>query len=727
MIENKFMLKDANQYFRDKNYRAAYEIYNRLLNIPQFTKICKFNMALCIRRDKNLITSMSKNKISKHIVVNKNMIRGWCAVLDINQPIKLSFMIGTTIIGSLVADLFRKDLVGKVNNGFHAFNFVIPHKYYDGKSHKIDVVDNDTLTVIESIDFKFVSEKRRYDDLESFLSSSFTQVKYDAPFNEVDKRCFASMENIAKYLCNQAKKLIDKPLVSIVMPVYNREGIVDVAIKSVLAQTYENLELIVVDDFSQDNTKIALQQYINHPKINIIRNDCNLGVSKSRNIALKNANGQYIMYLDSDNTWDKRYVSAMVGAFALLNEPDALYSGQLLFYGNECTPRTIRFASYNKSLLRNRNYIDMNAFCHTKSCTDRIGGFDINLKRLVDYDLILRISKSCIMYSVPVLLSNYYYDKVDNTITNDKTLSLTIDEVRKKHDINTGKYVDIISIGYRIDYPLQLTKKVSIVIPSYGVIEDIQECLDSIFDLNIGSNLEVIVVDNNSSIDVIKYLEKLKLQNKIKLILNNQNYGFTYAVMQGISIAIDSSDIILLNNDAVVTKNSLEVLQYKAYTISNCGLVVPQQVLLGNTKTIDTHVPFANKNVECDVNLSIHHNNIINPPLFHNGCDVEISFAPFFCVYIRRDILDDSIGLDAEFGRHYRSDRIYCNFVRKVLNKKIFHVHDSIVYHKLQRATDGLKNSGNREIVDYDLMFVKNQWDEQSKKNFNFGTANWDL
>ena len=97
--------------------------------------------------------------------------------------------------------------------------------------------------------------------------------------------------------------------------------------------------------------------------------------------------GKYIAYLDSDNLWDSRYLAAMIGAFLELPDAEAIYSGQLLFKGEQKHPFAVRFGSFNRSLLTNRNYIDINALCHTKELYNRIGGFDETLIRLVDYDL----------------------------------------------------------------------------------------------------------------------------------------------------------------------------------------------------------------------------------------------------------------------------------------------------------------------------------------------------
>ena len=143
-----------------------------------------------------------------------------------------------------------------------------------------------------------------------------------------------------------------------------------------------------------------------------------------------------------------------------------------------------------------------------------------------------------------------------------------------------------------------------------------------------------------------------------------------------------------MNNDAILTPNAVSAMHNAAYELSDCGIIVPQQILPGCTKTINEHVPFAYPQYECDVNLSAAHANIINVPVFHSGSVVELSFAPFFCVYIKREVLDKSVGLDPEYGRHYRSDRIFCNYIRHMMNLKIYYVEKAVVYHKLQKSTE---------------------------------------
>ncbi|MBE6140583.1 MAG: glycosyltransferase [Firmicutes bacterium] len=566
-----------------------------------------------------------------------------------------------------------------------------------------------------SISTSNIERKPDFSNFGGFLSHSYTSPFIKAPFLEEDKRCFAVMDNISKYLIKKVQESTEKPLVSIIMPVFNREDVVFDAINSVLNQSYLNWELIIVDDCSTDGTRNLLNT-INNDKIKILFHETNSGSSSARNTALNESEGEIIMYLDSDNEWDSRYVEAMVGAFLELPDADALYSGQLI-YNNSEKPVAMRFASFNKSLLHNANYIDMNSFCHKRHVINKIGKFDEKLIRLVDWDFILRISNTFKIYSIPILLSKYYVTRADNRIT---------DYTRSHISLSNSNVSYVMKVReknkFKVNFDKSLFKPVSIIIPSFESLSDLRECINSILNLNYGHFAKIIVVDNNSNEAVRFYLNHLYEENIIDLIQNDDNYGFTHAVNQGISISDEDSDILLMNNDAILTEKALESMQYVAYNRDDCGLVVPQQVLPDGSSSIKTHVPYATNIFECDVNPSKHHNNIINVPIFHDGEILELNFAPFFCVYIKRDVLNNSFGLDAELGRHYRSDRIFSDYVKHVMGLKIYHTSNAVVYHKLLKSTRKLKQNEAK----YDLIYLKNRWEEDLAKKLGFKRAIWD-
>jgi len=96
-----------------------------------------------------------------------------------------------------------------------------------------------------------------------------------------------------------------KPLISIVMPCYNSEDFIQEAIESVLCQTYKNIELIIVDDFSVDDSKSIINRFASQDRrIKFIYKEVNEGAAVSRNIALDLAQGDYIAFLDSDDVWN---------------------------------------------------------------------------------------------------------------------------------------------------------------------------------------------------------------------------------------------------------------------------------------------------------------------------------------------------------------------------------------------------------------------------------------
>lgn len=107
-------------------------------------------------------------------------------------------------------------------------------------------------------------------------------------------------------------------LVSVVIPTYNRADIISKAIESALAQTYDNVELVVVDDGSTDETRGVVEAY--GPRVRYIRQE-NAGVSAARNRAMRHSRGEFVAFLDSDDAWKPWRIEAQVAA--LRRHPEA--------------------------------------------------------------------------------------------------------------------------------------------------------------------------------------------------------------------------------------------------------------------------------------------------------------------------------------------------------------------------------------------------------------------
>jgi len=103
------------------------------------------------------------------------------------------------------------------------------------------------------------------------------------------------------------------PLVSVVVPTYNRVQCLDHAIESVLGQTYPEVEVIVVDDGSTDDTPVAITRWADNPRVRYIRQE-NRGVSSARNTGFANSRGAYVALLDSDDVWEPWKLDLQVAA-----------------------------------------------------------------------------------------------------------------------------------------------------------------------------------------------------------------------------------------------------------------------------------------------------------------------------------------------------------------------------------------------------------------------------
>lgn len=644
-------------------------------------------------------------------------IRGWLADQSSSKPRSAVIRIDGCHEIEVMANQFRTDLRDNgLHEGRHAFETYPPVALVDGQSHHIELFDRVTGELVVSGNAVWAFQ-RTFDDFAGYLAHGLVDPLVSRPFREADKRCFAAMENVADALVLDAQSLSTAPLVTVVMPCFNRLDTIEAAVESVCGQVYANWELLLVDDGSTDGTREwCEQQAAKDKRIRLIALSKNGGVSVARNQGLMVAKGEYIAYLDSDNAWDSRYLAAIVGAFSREPSAQALYSGLYRYAGNATEPADVLFGPLNRALLFNRNYVDLNAFCHTREAYQRCGGFDETLPRFVDWDLIRRYCRDLRICSVPVVLTHYYYGRATNTLTANTEYAGYLEQVREASGHQWSP------IRSKVSNPLQ--RGVSVVIPSYESLEDLRDCLASLEALALGDKLEVVVVDNDSSAPVKAFLEEAQAEGRLKAIFNTCNYGFTHAVNLGLAAAKPDHDLMLLNNDALVEPGALEAMQEAVSQLPDCGLVVPQQILPSGTPTLTTHVPYADAEQPCDVNLSVHHGNIVPPPLLHDGRVVEISFAPFFCVYIPRETYQRAGPLDAQFGRHYRSDRIYCDVVKHILGLRIYHVSDACVIHKLQKSTRVLSDRSNSE---FDLMFKKNQWDEPTRLSLGFRKAVWDI
>jgi glycosyltransferase involved in cell wall biosynthesis len=191
-----------------------------------------------------------------------------------------------------------------------------------------------------------------------------------------------------------------KPLVSAIIPTYNRAHIVGEAIESILAQTYPNVEVIVVDDGSTDNTLETLERF--GGRIRVISQE-NAGPASARNRGTSVSNGDLIAFLDSDDVWLPAKLERQVTLLSKVGDAVPCCLCNILMRW-----RDREFASFDRAWLRPSTaegvWVNVDEVLATRfvlfnqgvvirrDVVSRIGGFDEDLRFMEDYDLPLRLS-----------------------------------------------------------------------------------------------------------------------------------------------------------------------------------------------------------------------------------------------------------------------------------------------------------------------------------------------
>ncbi|UTW59683.1 glycosyltransferase [Kordiimonas sp. SCSIO 12603] len=222
-------------------------------------------------------------------------------------------------------------------------------------------------------------------------------------------------EQAGQIAINAAKDIVlrNVPRISVIMPMWNRQNIVIEAIQSVLDQSFRPYELIISDDGSVDDSVKTVEnsfpQEINSGLIKIIKNSENKGAAHARNLAQQIATGDLIAYLDTDNKWRKNYLLMMAGLFA--QEPELNCAYAALFVTNKDENKQYVLAqTYDRARLLSGNFIDMNVFIHRRKLIDKLGGFNVDIERIEDWEMILRYTQEQIPPLLPMIGTDYLID-----------------------------------------------------------------------------------------------------------------------------------------------------------------------------------------------------------------------------------------------------------------------------------------------------------------------------
>lgn len=203
------------------------------------------------------------------------------------------------------------------------------------------------------------------------------------------------------------------PLVSIITPVYNGEQYLLETIESALAQTYQNFELLIVNDGSTDNSADIIKPYLKDSRVKYIEQK-NAGVAAARNTAIKQARGKYVGFLDQDDLWLNNKLEVQIAALEQDMNVALVHSRHdvIDLMGNKTDYHLIpRASGYCLKDLFKENRIAVLTVLIRKTIFDEIGLFNEQLSGVDDYDMWLRVTlKYPIKYINQSLASYRFHD-----------------------------------------------------------------------------------------------------------------------------------------------------------------------------------------------------------------------------------------------------------------------------------------------------------------------------
>ncbi|HYC23087.1 MAG TPA: glycosyltransferase [Candidatus Bathyarchaeia archaeon] len=333
------------------------------------------------------------------------------------------------------------------------------------------------------------------------------------------------------------------PLVSVVIPTYNRPDRLRRAVESVLGQTHENVEVIVVNDDGGPVEEL-LADFAESSKIVYVKLGVNRERSAARNAGLALARGEFVAYLDDDDWYEPEHVATLVAALRS--------SGAAVAYSDARRAREVRSGDghvvegfdrpysqdFDRELLLVTNYIPINCVMHRRSCLTEVGSFDERLETHEDWDFLLRLALRHDFVHVARSTCVFTWREDGSSTTSQRRP----DFVRTAQAIH-ARYAEIAARFPRVK-PSQTRFlaemrasaperrfECSIVVPVKDRLEATRQCLLQVAEWTRGIDYEVILVDNASRDETGRFLAAL--EGDVQVLRNAVDPGLAASLNQG--------------------------------------------------------------------------------------------------------------------------------------------------------------------------------------------------
>jgi glycosyltransferase involved in cell wall biosynthesis len=205
----------------------------------------------------------------------------------------------------------------------------------------------------------------------------------------------------------------NQPLVSIIIPTYRRWDFLCDAIRSVLLQSYQNWEVVIVNDDPGNSPQGLVAELLRNPRIIYVSHDMNKGLAAARNTGIAMSSGTYLAYLDDDDIFYPNHLESVLNPLLHNNWHVAYADAYESTYEIDGSIRRIinkKLVCHGPFLLQKmwqNNCIPVLSVIHHRECIEKTGNFDIKLPVLEDWDFWLRMLCNYQFYYIPKITSEY--------------------------------------------------------------------------------------------------------------------------------------------------------------------------------------------------------------------------------------------------------------------------------------------------------------------------------
>ncbi|MBW1932156.1 MAG: glycosyltransferase [Deltaproteobacteria bacterium] len=357
-----------------------------------------------------------------------------------------------------------------------------------------------------------------------------------------------------------------RPLVSVLIPVYNHAVYLRKCISSIFAQTYSNFEVIIIDDASTDpSVKAILDDYKDKPRCKVLYNSSNMGISKTQNRGLMESQGTHIAFVDCDDFLGPEALETVVSMW----RPETRYAYSDRIYVNEQDEEAGRVSfselpreDYLREQLDGKMYTSHLKMIH-RDVFAKAGLFDSRFDAAQDYDFLMRAAfhfPSSSFLHVPRFIYFHRWHKQQETVQREskqqRAVELINAETRKRMAIRDGSW----------------DKMLTFLVLSYGKEDQTLQCIQSI-KKTVKVPHEIILWDNGSRPETVNFLKRyVEPIEGVRIFYSEKNFGPAAGRMKALA-HVRGDYIMSLDNDIELCDGWLEEIIVRAEEDPEIGAV----------------------------------------------------------------------------------------------------------------------------------------------------------